>query len=153
MGERRGRLIVPIGVFRLVKAALLIALGVGGLVTMPESLADLAQRVLIWTGGRSGHVVVVHLAQRVFSLDRSTEQRLSVLSLAYAAVFVVEGVGLVRRRRWAEWLTVIVTGSFIPIEIYELVQHPGGAKVAALVINVAIVVYLVLVRLAEARSR
>jgi uncharacterized membrane protein (DUF2068 family) len=153
VGKPRERLVVPIGVFKLVKAALLITVGVGGLLLMPDSLAEAVYRILRWSGARSGHVAVARLAERVFSLDRSTERRLSVLSFGYAAVFLVEGVGLIRRLPWAEWLTVAVTASFIPLEIYELAVRPGAAKVAALAINVAIVIYLLRVRLAARRSR
>ena len=153
MGKPRERLVVPIGIFKLVKAALLIAVGVGALVLMPHALAEMLYRFLRWTGARSGHVVLARLTEHVFSIDRATERRLSALSFGYAAVFLVEGVGLVRRRRWAEWLTVVVTASFIPIEIYELAVRPGAAKVAALAINVAIVIYLLRLRLAERHSR
>jgi uncharacterized membrane protein (DUF2068 family) len=48
----------------------------------------------------------------------------------------------VRRRRWAEWLTVIVTGSFVPLEVYELAHRAGWGKVVALALNLAIVGYL-----------
>jgi hypothetical protein len=52
--------------------------------------------------------------------------------------------GLWLRRRWAEYLTVIVTGSFIPLEIYEIVEHFTVLRVVVLAVNVAIVIYLVL---------
>jgi uncharacterized membrane protein (DUF2068 family) len=43
---------------------------------------------------------------------------------------------------WAEWLTIIITSSLIPFEIYEICRHPTAIKVAVLLINVAIVAYL-----------
>ena len=57
---------------------------------------------------------------------------LRFVTLTYAAVFAVEGVGLWMRRRWAEWLTTIITASLIPLEVWELIQQPqhrrgGGA--------------------------
>ena len=61
-------------------------------------------------------------------------------------------MGLVCKKHWAAWLTVVVTGSFIPLEIYEMVAHFGAGKVVALAINVAIVIYLVWVRLSERTS-
>lgn len=64
-------------------------------------------------------------------------------SFFYAGLFSAEGTGLWLRKRWGEWLTVIITGSLIPIEIYEMVRHIGPAKVAVLVLNVAIVAYLI----------
>ena len=55
---------------------------------------------------------------------------------------ILEGYGLHRRRRWAEWLTVIATSLFIPLEVYEVVQKQTTIRIGALVINVAIVYYL-----------
>ena len=55
----------------------------------------------------------------------------------------VTGIGLWLRKRWGEWLTVIITGSLIPIEIYETYWHPSWVKAVVLAVNVAIVLYLI----------
>jgi len=44
---------------------------------------------------------------------------------------------------WGEWVTVIITGSLVPVEIYEIYRHLSGLKVAVLVVNVATVAYLI----------
>lgn len=67
---------------------------------------------------------------------------IGVVALGYAALFATEGVGLWRRKHWAEWLTVIATGSLIPIELYEVARHPGALKLGVLLANVVIVIYL-----------
>jgi uncharacterized membrane protein (DUF2068 family) len=56
----------------------------------------------------------------------------------------VEGYGLLRRRQWAEYLTVVATALLFIPEVQELHKHPTGLKIAALVVNVVIVVYLVI---------
>ena len=63
-------------------------------------------------------------------------------ALVVAGVMFVESWGLHRRRMWAEWLTVIMTGALIPLEIYHLASHPSLGKVLTLLANVAIVIYL-----------
>jgi uncharacterized membrane protein (DUF2068 family) len=45
-------------------------------------------------------------------------------------------------QRWAEYLTLIVTASFLPLEIYELSVHVSVLKIVAFVVNIAVVVYL-----------
>ena len=60
----------------------------------------------------------------------------------YAVLEGVEAVGLWYQRRWAEYLTFIVTTSFIPLEVYELIHKFTPLKVFALVVNLAIVIYL-----------
>jgi uncharacterized membrane protein (DUF2068 family) len=55
----------------------------------------------------------------------------------------VEGAGLWLEKRWAEYLTIIATISFVPIEVYELIRHATWRRVAALGINLLVAGYLV----------
>ena len=143
MSSKENRVVALIGAFKLVKATLLVALGVGGLLFGPAQISRTGQHVIVWVGAFPGHHSVDRVLTTLLSLGHRSEERLAVLCLAYAAVFFVEGLGLLRRRRWAEWLTVAVTTSFIPIEIYEIVEHLGPAKIVAAVLNATIVGYLV----------
>lgn len=68
---------------------------------------------------------------------------IGIVALAYAAIFATEGTGLWLRKHWAEWFTVIATGSLIPVELYETVHKFGWLKLGALIANIAIVIYLV----------
>lgn len=68
---------------------------------------------------------------------------IGLVALAYAAIFATEGTGLWLRKHWAEWFTVIATGSLIPLEFYETLHRFTWLKLGALLANVAIVVYLV----------
>ena len=123
-----------IGIFKLAKAAILVAGGVGLI-------------GLHWAQGLGLDPQHGYLGLLLGKLDRYTigeQEALGVAALVYAALFAIEGVGLLRERRWAEYLTSIITGSFIPLELYEIVEHGSPLKVATLVVNVAIVGYLVL---------
>ncbi|HWU75468.1 MAG TPA: DUF2127 domain-containing protein [Rhodanobacter sp.] len=66
-----------------------------------------------------------------------------LVALGYAVLFGIEGIGLWMGKHWAEWFTVIATGSLIPLELYETLYHFGWLKLATLVGNVAIIIYLV----------
>jgi uncharacterized membrane protein (DUF2068 family) len=68
---------------------------------------------------------------------------IGIVALAYAAIFATEGTGLWLRKHWAEWFTVIATGSLIPVEVYEVLLRFNWIKLAALIANVAIVLYLI----------
>lgn len=70
-----------------------------------------------------------------------------VVTLGYAVLFGIEGIGLWLGKHWAEWFTVIATGSLIPLELYETLHRFGWIKLAALLGNVAIIVYLVRIAL------
>ena len=71
----------------------------------------------------------------------------------YAALFAAEGIGLYLRRRWAEYLVVIVTGSLLPLEIYELCLKLAWWKFGAVVGNLLIVTYLIHRLLLDARFK
>ena len=75
------------------------------------------------------------------------------VALAYAALFATEGIGLWLRKYWAEWFTVIATGSLIPLELYETLLRFGWIKLATLLANVAIVAYLARVALQSRAAR
>ncbi len=76
-------------------------------------------------------------------LSASRMHALRIVTLAYAAVFAVEGVGLWMQKRWAEWLTTIITASLIPLEAWEIFFRPTIGKVLIIVANLAVVAYLV----------
>ena len=76
-----------------------------------------------------------------------------LVTLGYAVLFGIEGIGLLMGKYWAEWFTVIATASLIPIELYETLHRFGWLKLAALVGNVAIVVYLVRVAMQTRATR
>ena len=145
--EHGDRVVVLIGAFKLLKSALLSAIGAAALWGVPAAALDRVLHASRWTGALSGHRTVRDAVVKVLSMDAHTMRDLGIACLCYAAVFLVEGVGLLRGRRWAEWLTVVVTVSFMPVEAYELARHGGAGELAALAINGAIAVYLVRRRL------
>jgi uncharacterized membrane protein (DUF2068 family) len=148
--EPGSAIVSAIGFFKIVKMAILLALGIWAVVGGHEGVAHALARFTHWTGVFSGREVVQRALARLLSLDDKTVHHIGVASLGYAVVFGIEGVGLLAKRTWAEWLTVGVTGSFVPLEVYELWHRPSGGKVAALAINLGIVLYLATRRL-EAR--
>ena len=70
-------------------------------------------------------------------------QEIGVVLFLYAALFALEGTGLLLRKRWGEWVSIVITGSFIPIEIYETVHRPHVGRIVGTLVNVAAVAYLV----------
>ncbi|MGH9171679.1 MAG: DUF2127 domain-containing protein [Acidimicrobiales bacterium] len=82
---------------------------------------------------------------KIFQVSTAKLYLLGAGAVAYAALLVVEAVGLWSARRWAEYLTLFEVGLFVPYEVYELAKSVTVFKTLALVINVAIVLYLLLV--------
>lgn len=140
---RSGGVLIAIGVFKLLKVALLVALGVMAFKFQRENIPELVMRWGSAYTGPAAQRLVSLFAGKVADTDPRKMQELGIAAFAYAAVFTVEGVGLLMRRRWAEYLTIAVTASLLPFEIYECIHQFTATKVATLVVNVAVVVYLV----------
>jgi uncharacterized membrane protein (DUF2068 family) len=90
---------------------------------------------------RSGHGLT-HRIDELFSLRSAKLHLFAAIALIYALVEGIEAVGLWYAKRWAEYLTLIVTSSLLPVEIYELTQHATPFKLLAFIVNVAVVAYL-----------
>ena len=63
--------------------------------------------------------------------------------LSKLQLFLTEGTGLLFRKRWAEWLTIVATSSLMPIAVYELVEKFTAVRLFALLINAAVLLYLI----------
>ena len=81
---------------------------------------------------------------KVFNVTPKQLKELSAGTLVYAAIFLTEGTGLLLRKHWAEYMTLISTGLFIPLELYEIHRHFTMVKLVVTLVNVAIVWYLAL---------
>jgi len=129
---------------RLVKSTVLIALAVSLLIGSQLGWLDqLTQNLQDQLNLNAGHGLInLALAKALSFLNYPHRSLLAVGAMLYALLEGSEGVGLALRRRWAEYLTVLVTAFFIPFELYELLHRPSALKLAALVLNAAIVVWL-----------
>ena len=83
---------------------------------------------------------------KVFTLQSSTLHIVGAAAAAYAVLEGAEAVGLWWQRRWAEYLTFVATILLLPFELYELTQRISPFKIVALVVNLAIAVYLLLAK-------
>ncbi len=94
-------------------------------------------------GGASTHGIVAALLTRLGNVRPHSLTVLALFAAVYAVVSGFEAYGLWRERRWAEYLTVLATAGFLPLEIDELVKRVTFVRVGTIVINLAILVYLV----------
>jgi uncharacterized membrane protein (DUF2068 family) len=92
------------------------------------------------------HVGILGEFNKLFSLESSTLTTVGIAVLVYALVEGVEAVGLWWQKRWAEYLTLIVTASFLPLEVYEMVHKFTPFKIIAFIINIAVVAYLLVAK-------
>ena len=133
-----------IGAGKLVKAVLFLLLGLALLRVLGNE--SRSEAIIDWVDqlrpGKLTHLVDVVL-RKVLSLPVGRRFVLVGGAFAYAAVFATEGTGLLLRKRWAEWLTVVSTGLLIPFEIYEIAIRPDAIRIGAFTLNAAVLVYLI----------
>lgn len=136
------KLIRMIAVFKLIKAVLLIVVGLGALRLIHSDMAAVLEHWMKGVGLLPGSRYIVRALQSVVTLTPDKFRLLGIVSFVYAGLFLTEGIGLWLLKRWAEWFTVILTSSLIPVELYEIHRHPTEIKVLVLVFNVAVVGFL-----------
>ena len=141
---RRGESsLIWIGTYKLVQGLLLAVVATGMLKSIN---GDLQTTLLEWVKALhfdADNRYVASFLHKAGLLDERQLKHLGGFTFAYGTIFMVEGVGLILKQRWAEYVTLVITLSFIPIEAWEIIKHCTAAKVILLVVNVAIAVYLV----------
>jgi uncharacterized membrane protein (DUF2068 family) len=154
MKTSHDRLLRVIAVFKFFKCAMLIALGLGAFRLLHRDIGGFAEHWVEALRLDPGNRWVERALARAGNVRPEQIKQLGLVSFLYAGLFLAEGTGLWLEKRWGEWLTVIITSTLVPVEIYEIYRHPSVVKVSVLVINVAIVGYLIWrIRSKEAGSR
>jgi uncharacterized membrane protein (DUF2068 family) len=86
----------------------------------------------------------VNAIEKVLNAKPSTLNLIATGLLLYGGLQILEGIGLWSLKRWGEYVAVVGTTLFIPLEIYEVTEKATWLKIAVLIINVAAVLYLLL---------
>jgi uncharacterized membrane protein (DUF2068 family) len=133
--------------FKFVQAATLILAGLGALGLMNAGVSDLAQDWLERLALGNGQQFAVAAAARVLPwFNAATPRHFAALgagAFSYACVFLAEGIGLWQGRKWAEYLTIVVTASLLPFEVAAVYSKLTVVRVATLVVNSLVIAYLV----------
>ena len=147
-GKQPHRGLQLIAIFKFLKGVVLVAAGLAALGLLSPARSAQTEVWLERLALNPGHRLLAAWAGRVAALLSEAGSRrlleLAIGAFLYATLFLVEGVGLVRARRWAEYLTVITTSSYLPLEALALRHHPAAAPAGTLLLNLAVVTYLVL---------
>ena len=142
-----------IGGMKLASALLLAAAGIGVFRMIDRDLGasveDLITRFHLDPDNRVLHTAIDSIA----GLDDRHLKLIGLGTFFYAFLHLIEGTGLILRKRWAEYFTVIVTGSILPLEFYELARKVTAVRAVVLLVNLAIVAYLVAQLVRDHRDR
>jgi uncharacterized membrane protein (DUF2068 family) len=137
----RGLLLI--GLFKLVKAIFFFGIGVGAIHLLHRDLEDEVMRLALKFRFDPESRFVSLLLNKVDLIDAHRLRQISVATFGYSALALTEGVGLLLEKVWAEYLTLILTISFLPWELFELARRPDWFRVSLLLINLAVLWYLI----------
>jgi uncharacterized membrane protein (DUF2068 family) len=142
-GHGRDSGLLLIGLFKLGKAILFFCIGVGAIHLLHKDLGDEVLRLATRLKFDPESRVVALLLDKVDLIDAHRLRQISLATFCYSALALTEGVGLLMEQIWAEYLTLILTISFLPWELYELARKPDLFRLSLLIINLAVLWYLV----------
>ena len=137
----RGLLLI--GLFKLGKAILFFCIGVGAIRLLHKDLGDELLKLAAALKFDQESRVVALLMEKVDLIDQHRLREIGFATFAYSALALTEGIGLMREKVWAEYLTLFLTIAFLPWELYELARHPNWFRLGLLVINLLVLAYLV----------
>lgn len=141
--KKRNRWLELIALYKLLQAALLVSVGVGALKLLHKDVADvLTNMAMALHQNPEGHLIGF-LLDKATLVDDHMLRRISIFLFGYAALGLLEGIGLMMEKVWAEYFTSIITASFLPLEIFELTHRITWFRVGLLVLNLAVLAYLV----------
>jgi uncharacterized membrane protein (DUF2068 family) len=142
-GGPHDRGLLLIGLFKLAKAIFFFCIGVGAIHLLHKDLEDEVMRLAVKLKFDPESRFVALLLDKVDLIDAHRLRQISVATFAYSALALTEGIGLLLEKVWAEYLTLILTVSFLPWELYELFRRPDWFRLSLLLINLAVLWYLI----------
>jgi uncharacterized membrane protein (DUF2068 family) len=140
--RHHNRWLILIAAFKLAQAALFIAIGVGALRLLHKDLGDMLLKLAHHLHFSPESRFVDFILDRAAIVNDKLLRRFSVALFAYATLGTVEGIGLYLEKTWAEYLTLGITLSFLPWEIFEVIRKITYIRSALLVVNILVFFYL-----------
>jgi uncharacterized membrane protein (DUF2068 family) len=132
-----------IALFKLTKGVLLLIVAIGAHKLLHRDVADTVAHWVDIFRVDPDNRYIHRLLARALAVTPAQLKAASVGTFIYSGLLLTEGIGLLLRKGWAEYFTIITTAGLIPLEVYEIVHHLTIAKIVILAVNVAIVAYLI----------
>jgi uncharacterized membrane protein (DUF2068 family) len=134
--------LILIAVFKLGQALLFASIGVGALKLLHKDIGDVLERVAYHMRFNPESRFVNFLLEKASLIDDRLLRRIGAVVFIYAGLDLVEGIGLYLEKAWAEYLTLLITASFLPWEVFEIFRRLTLVRFGLLTVNVLVFLYL-----------
>lgn len=138
---------------KLGSTLLLLAAGFGIFRLLHSDLGAVLQRVASRLHLDPENRLVHEVIYRVAGIDHKQLIAIGAGTFFYAILHFIEGLGLVLRRLWAGYLTVVATGGLLPVELYELARKVTPIRAGILAVNLGILAYVIIKLREEHKAR
>jgi uncharacterized membrane protein (DUF2068 family) len=140
--KRHNTGLILISAFKLGHALLFIAMGVGAFHLLHKDIGDMLEKLAYHLRFNPESRLINFLLVKSSILDERLLKRIVEVFFIYAGLDLVEGIGLYLEKTWAEYLTLTITASFLPWEVFEIFRKLTLIRVGLLAVNVLVFLYL-----------
>ena len=132
-----------IAYLKLVSAVLLLTLTFGIFHLMGGDIGNKLDHYVRMMNIDTDNKMITRLLAKLSGISPKQLKRVGAVTFIYAVLYIIEGIGLLMAKHWAEYLTIFITAALIPVEVYEVLQKASTARITILIINSLIVGYLI----------
>jgi uncharacterized membrane protein (DUF2068 family) len=151
--RRRNRLLILIAAFKFSQALLFIAVGVGAFRLLHKDIGDMLTRLVEHLRFNPESRLVNFVLDKSSLVNDRMLRRIGEVGFIYAGLDLVEGTGLYLEKVWAEYLTLAITASFLPWEIFEVLRRVTWIRASLLLVNALVFFYLLKVVVERGKGR
>jgi uncharacterized membrane protein (DUF2068 family) len=152
-GHRRNPLLLTIAVYKFLHALFFIAIGIGAHRLLHKDIADQIDLFARHLRFNPESRLVTFVLEKASLINDPVLRRIGLFAYCYAALTMVEGIGLYLEKAWGEFLTLAITASFLPWELFEIYRHVSWLHIGLFAINILVFLYLLDLVVARARHR
>ncbi|MGB8259260.1 MAG: DUF2127 domain-containing protein [Terracidiphilus sp.] len=134
--------LILIAAFKLGQALLFTAIAVGAIRLLHKDVADLLAQLADHMRFNPESRIVNFLLEHAAIVDDRLLRRIGTAGFIYAGLDLAEGIGLYLEKAWAEYLTLAITASFLPLELWEIFRHVTLTRVSLFTVNALVFLYL-----------
>ena len=151
--QSRNRLLLLIAFYKFLHALLFFAIGIGAQHLLHKDIADEIDTLARYLRFDPESRLVNLILEKAALINDPLLRRIGFVAYSYSTVMLIEGIGLYLEKAWGEFLTIAITASFLPWEIYEIFRRLTAFRAGLLAINILVLLYLLRLVVNRARQR
>ncbi len=140
--RRHNRLLLLIAAYKALQASLFVAVGFGALHLLHKDAGDVLAQVTVALRFNPESRFVNFILDQAALLNDPILRRIGLVAFIYAGVSLLEGTGLYLEKAWGEYLTLVITASFLPWEVFEVFHRHTWVRIMLLIVNALVFIYL-----------